>query len=96
MKIRPLHDRVIVKRMEEERTSPGGIVIPDAAPKSLSRVKSLQSATARFSIPATFVALDVKAGDTVLFGKYAGTEVKVDGEELLVMKEDDIMAVVEG
>jgi chaperonin GroES len=66
MKIRPLHDRVIVKRMEEERTSPGGIVI------------------------------DVKVGDKVLFGKYAGTEVKVDGDELLVMKEDDIMAVIEG
>jgi len=75
MKIRPLHDRVIVKRMEEERTSPGGIVIPDAAAEK---------------------PIKGKAGDTVLFGKYAGTEVKVDGEELLVMKEDDIMAVVEG
>jgi chaperonin GroES len=72
MKIRPLHDRVIVKRMEEERTSPGGIVIPDAATEK-----------------------PVKVGDKVLFGKYAGTEVKVDGEELLVMKEDDIMAVIE-
>jgi chaperonin GroES len=78
MKIRPLHDRVIVRRMEEERTSAGGIVIPDAAAESEIR------------------ALDIKAGDKVLFGKYSGTEVKVDGEELLVMKEDDVMAVIEG
>jgi chaperonin GroES len=83
MKIRPLHDRVIVKRMEEERTSPGGIVIP-----ATGNGKILDSGDVR--------ALDVKAGDKVLFGKYAGTEVKVEGEELLVMKEDDIMAVIEG
>jgi chaperonin GroES len=89
MKIRPLHDRVIVKRMEEERTTPGGIVIPDAATEKpiKGEVKILENGDIR--------ALDVKVGDKVLFGKYAGTEVKVEGEELLVMKEDDIMAVIE-
>ena len=75
MKLRPLHDRVIVKRMEEERVSAGGIVIPDSATET--------------------IPMDVKVGDKVLFGKYSGTEVKVEGEELLVMREEDIMAVIE-
>ena len=96
MNIRPLHDRVIVKRMEEERTSPGGIVLPDGATEkpvkgevvAVGNVKVLDSGEMR--------ALDVKAGDQVLFGKYSGTEIKVDGEELLVMKEDDIVAIFEG
>ena len=95
LKVRPLHDRVIIKRMEEERTSPGGIVIPDSATEkpirgqvmAVGRGKSLESGEIR--------PLDVKVGDKVLFGKYSGTEVKVDGEELLVMREEDIMAVVE-
>ena len=95
MKIRPLHDRVIVKRMEEERTSPGGIVIPDAATEKPIKGEVLAAGNGKIAENGDVRALDVKVGDTVLFGKYAGTEVKVDGDELLVMKEDDIMAVIE-
>jgi len=95
MKIRPLHDRVIVKRMEEERTSPGGIVIPDAATEKPVKGEVIAAGNGKISENGDVRALDVKVGDTVLFGKYAGTEVKVDGDELLVMKEDDIMAVIE-
>ena len=96
MKIRPLHDRVIVKRMEEERTSPGGIVIPDAATEKPIKGEVVAAGNGKIAENGDVRALDVKVGDTVLFGKYAGTEVKVDGDELLVMKEDDIMAVIEG
>ena len=96
MKIRPLHDRVIVKRMEEERTSPGGIVIPDAAAEKPIKGEVIAVGNGKILDSGEVRALDIKAGDTVLFGKYSGTEVKVEGEELLVMKEDDIMAVVEG
>lgn len=96
MKIRPLHDRVIIKRTEEERTSPGGIVIPDTAAEKPIRGKVIAVGKGRILEDGTVRALDLKAGDKVLFGKYSGTEVKVDGEELLVMKEDDIMAVIEG
>ena len=95
MKIRPLHDRVIVKRMEEERTSPGGIVIPDAATEKPVKGEVIAAGNGKISENGDVRALDVKVGDTVLFGKYAGTEVKVDGDDLLVMKEDDIMAVIE-
>ena len=95
MKIRPLHDRVIVKRMEEERTSPGGIVIPDAATEKPIKGEVIAAGNGKVTENGDVRALDVKVGDTVLFGKYAGTEVKVDGDELLVMKEDDIMAVIE-
>ena len=95
MKIRPLHDRVIVKRMEEERTSPGGIVIPDAATEKPIKGEIVAAGNGKIQENGDVRALDVKVGDKVLFGKYAGTEVKVDGEELLVMKEDDIMAVIE-
>ena len=96
MKIRPLHDRVIVKRMEEERTSPGGIVIPDAATEKPVKGEVIAAGNGKIAENGDVRALDVKVGDTVLFGKYAGTEVKVDGDDLLVMKEDDIMAVIEG
>ena len=95
MKIRPLHDRDIVKRMEEERTSPGGIVIPDAATEKPIKGEVIAAGNGKVSENGDVRALDVKVGDKVLFGKYAGTEVKVDGDELLVMKEDDIMAVIE-
>ena len=95
MKLRPLHDRVIVKRMEEERMSSGGIVIPDSATEKPIRGKVLAVGNGKILDNGEKRALDVSIGDTVLFGKYAGTEVKVDGEELLVMREEDIMAVIE-
>jgi len=96
MKIRPLHDRVIVKRVEEERTSPGGIVIPDSAAEKPIKGEVVAAGNGKILENGDVRALDVKVGDTVLFGKYAGTEVKVDGDELLVMKEDDIVGVIEG
>ncbi len=96
MNIRPLHDRVIVRRMEEERTSPGGIVIPDAATEKPIKGEVVAVGNGKVLENGDVRALDLNTGDKVLFGKYSGTEVKVDGEELLVMKEDDIMAVIEG
>lgn len=96
MKIRPLHDRVIVKRLEEERTSPGGIVIPDSAAEKPSQGKIVAIGKGKILEDGSVRALDVKVGDKILFGKYSGTEVKVDGEDLLVMREEDIMAIIEG
>ena len=95
MNIRPLHDRVIVRRMEEERTSAGGIVIPDSATEKPIRGEVLAVGNGQATSSGDIRPLDVKVGDQVLFGKYSGTEVKVDGEELLVMREDDIMAVLD-
>ncbi len=96
MKMRPLHDRVIVKRMEEERTSPGGIVIPDTAAEKPIKGEVIAVGNGKVLDNGDVRVLDVKVGDKILFGKYAGTEVKVEGDELLVMKEDDIMAIIEG
>ncbi|OBS09635.1 co-chaperone GroES [Acidihalobacter prosperus] len=96
MNIRPLHDRVVIKRMEEERTSPGGIVIPDSATEKPVRGEVLAAGKGKILENGDVRPLDVKVGDKVLFGKYAGTEIKIDGEELLVMREEDIVAVVEG
>ncbi|MCP4043467.1 MAG: co-chaperone GroES [Gammaproteobacteria bacterium] len=96
MKLRPLHDRVIVKRTEEERTSPGGIVIPDTATEKPIRGEVIAAGNGKILENGEIRALDVKVGDKVLFGKYSGTEVKVSGDEVLVMREDDIMAVIEG
>ncbi|WP_019589076.1 MULTISPECIES: co-chaperone GroES [unclassified Thioalkalivibrio] len=96
MNLRPLHDRVIVKRMEEERTTPGGIVIPDSAAEKPIRGEVVAVGNGKILENGEKRALDIKAGDKVLFGKYSGTEVKVDGEEVLVMREDDVMAVIEG
>lgn len=96
MKIRPLHDRVIVRRKEEEKTSSGGIVIPDTAAEKPIRGEIVAVGHGKILENGQARALDVKVGDNVLFGKYSGTEVKVEGEELLVMREDDIMAVLEG
>ncbi|CAI8971507.1 co-chaperone GroES [Methylocaldum szegediense] len=95
MKIRPLSDRVIVRRVEEERTSPGGIVIPDTAAEKPMRGEVLAVGNGKTLDNGQVRALQVKVGDKVLFGKYAGTEVKIDGEEIVVMREDDIMAVLE-
>ena len=96
MNIRPLHDRVIVRRTEEERTSPGGIVIPDTAAEKPIRGEVIAAGNGKLLDNGELRPLDVKVGDKVLFGKYSGTEVKVDGQDLLVMREDDIMAVIEG
>ena len=93
MNIRPLQDRVIVRRMEEETTSPGGIVIPDSAAEKPSRGEVVAVGNGLVLDNGEIRPLDLKVGDKVLFGKYSGTEVKVDGEDLLVMKEDDVMAV---
>lgn len=95
MKIRPLHDRVIVKREDEERKSPGGIVIPDTAAEKPIRGKVIAVGKGKILEDGKVRPLDVKVGDKILFGKYGGTEVKVDGEELLVMREEDVMAVIE-
>ncbi|GBE11198.1 10 kDa chaperonin [bacterium BMS3Bbin12] len=95
MKIRPLHDRVIVKRMEEDRTSPGGIVIPDTAAEKPIQGEVVAVGKGKLLENGDVRPLDVKAGDRVLFGKYSGTEVKLDGKELLVMREEDIMGIVE-
>ena len=94
MKIRPLHDRVIVRREEEERTSAGGIVIPDTAAEKPIRGEVVATGNGKRLDDGGVRPLDVKEGDKVLFGKYSGTEVKVDGEDLLVMREDDLMAVI--
>ncbi len=96
MKIRPLHDRVIVKRLEEERMSAGGIVIPDTAAEKPVQGKVIAVGKGKILEDGSVRGLDVKVGDKILFGKYSGTEVKVDGEDLLVMREEDVMAVIEG
>ncbi len=95
MKIRPLHDRVIVKRLEEEKKTASGIVIPDSAAEKPDTGEVVAIGNGKVLEDGTVRALDVKAGDKVLFGKYSGQTVKVDGEELLVMREEDIMGVVE-
>jgi chaperonin GroES len=94
-KIRPLHDRVIVRRLEEERKSAGGIVIPDSAKEKPIQGEVIAAGTGKILEDGKVRPLDVKAGDKVLFGKYSGTEVKIGDEELLVMREEDIMGVVE-
>jgi len=96
MKIRPLHDRVVIRRTEEERTTPGGIVIPDTAAEKPIRGVVVAVGKGKILETGEIRALDLKKGDKVLFGKYTGTEVKIDGQELLVMREDDVMAVIEG
>ena len=95
MNLRPLHDRVIIKRMEEERTSPGGIVIPDSATEKPIRGEVVAAGNGKRTESGDVIPLDVKVGDKVLFGKYSGTEVKAEGQDLLVMREEDIMAVIE-
>jgi chaperonin GroES len=95
MKLRPLHDRVIIKRMEEEKMSAGGIVIPDSAAEKPIRGEVVAAGTGKILEDGKVRPIAVKAGDKVLFGKYSGTEVKIDGEELLVMREEDLMAIIE-
>ncbi|WP_456377794.1 co-chaperone GroES [Thiolapillus sp.] len=95
MKIRPLHDRLVIRRMEEEHTSPGGIVLPDSATEKPIEGEVIAVGNGKITDSGEVRPLDVKVGDKVLFGKYAGTEVKIGGEELLVMREEDIMGVIE-
>ena len=96
MNIRPLHDRVVVRRVEEERTTPGGIVLPDSATEKPIQGGVLAVGNGKILDTGEVRALDVKVGDKVLFGKYSGTEVKIAGEDYLIMREDDLMGVVEG
>ena len=95
MKIRPLHDRIIVKRLEEERKTASGIVIPDTAAEKPDQGEVLAVGPGKRNDKGDFIALNIKVGDRVLFGKYSGQSVKVDGDELLVMREEDLFAVVE-
>ena len=94
MNFRPLHDRVLVKRVEEEQTTKGGIIIPDTAKEKPQEGEIVAAGSGRISEDGAVHALDVKAGDKILFGKWSGTEVKIDGEELLIMKESDVLGIV--
>jgi chaperonin GroES len=96
MKFRPLHDRVVVKRIEEATKSAGGIIIPDTAKEKPQEGKVVAVGPGARDETGKVTPLDVKAGDTILFGKWSGTEVKIDGEDLLIMKESDILGVIEG
>lgn len=95
MNIRPLHDRVIIKRMEEERKTPGGIVIPDSAAEKPQKGEVQAVGKGKILDNGEVRPLDIKKGDKVLFGKFSGTEVKVNGEDVLVMREEDVMGVIE-
>ena len=95
MKVRPLHDRVIVKRIEEEDTTKGGIIIPDTAKEKPSEGKVIAVGNGKLLDTGKLQPLEVKAGDKVLFGKYSGTDITIEGEEHLIMREDDIIAIVE-
>ncbi|AVD70836.1 co-chaperone GroES [Desulfobulbus oralis] len=96
MKIRPLNDRVLVKRLESEERSAGGIIIPDSAKEKPAQGQVVAVGPGKLNEAGQRVALNVKAGDKVLFSKYGGTEVKLDGEDFLIMREDDVLGVVEG
>jgi chaperonin GroES len=96
MKVRPLHDRLIVKRLEEEEKTKGGIIIPDTAKEKPIEGKVIAAGEGRTNKDGKKIPMEVKKGDRILFAKYAGTEVKMEGEEYLMMKEDDVLAVIEG
>jgi chaperonin GroES len=96
MKFRPLHDRVVVRRLEQEEKTTGGIIIPDTAKEKPMEGEIIAAGPGARNENGQLVPLDVKVGDRVLFGKWSGTEVKIDGEELMIMKESDIMGVIEG
>jgi len=96
MKIRPLQDRVIVKRLEEEEKTKGGIIIPDTAKEKPQEGKVIAVGKGKVTEDGKVIPLDVKAGDRILFGKYSGTEIKIDGEEHLIMREEDILGIIEG
>ena len=96
MKFRPLHDRVLVKRVDQEEKTSGGIIIPDTAQEKPMEGEIIAAGSGARHEDGTVVPLDVKAGDRVLFGKWSGTEVKIDGDDLLIMKESDLLGVIEG
>ncbi len=96
MKVRPLHDRVLVKRLEEAEQRVGGIIIPDTAKEKPQQGKVVAAGNGRRTDEGKLIPLDVKEGDTILFGKYAGTEIKVDGEEYLIIREEEVLGVLEG
>jgi chaperonin GroES len=96
MKIRPLQDRVIVRRLEEEEKTKGGIIIPDTAKEKPQEGKVIAVGKGKVTEEGKLIPLDVKAGDKILFGKYSGTEIKIEGEEHLIMREEDILGVIEG
>jgi chaperonin GroES len=95
MNVRPLHDRVLIKRLEEGEQVVGGIIIPDTAKEKPQQGKVIAAGRGRTGKDGVVIPLDVKAGDTVLFGKYAGTEIKIDGEELLIVREDELLGVIQ-
>ena len=96
MRVRPLHDRIIVKRVEEESKSKGGIIIPDTAKEKPQEGKVIAVGKGKVTEDGKVIPLDVKVGDKILFGKYSGTEIKIGGEEHLIMREEDILGVIEG
>ena len=96
MKIRPLQDRILVKRIDEEETTKGGIIIPDTAKEKPSQGQVIAVGPGGRDEAGKLIPIDLKVGDTVLFGKWSGTEVKIDGQDLLIMKESDVMGVIEG
>lgn len=95
MKLKPLHDRILVQRVEEETTTKGGIIIPDTAKEKPAEGKVIAVGKGKLADDGKRIAMEVKAGDRILFGKYAGTEVKVDGQEYLILREDDVLGVIE-
>ncbi len=94
MKIRPLHDRILVERLEEQEVKRGGIIIPDTAKEKPQEGQVIAVGNGKILENGTKIALDVKAGDKILFGKYSGTEIKIDGEEFLILREDEVLAVI--
>jgi chaperonin GroES len=96
MKFRPLHDRVVVRRLEDDTKTAGGIIIPDTAKEKPMQGEIIAAGPGARNEAGALVPLDVKAGDRILFGKWSGTEVKIDGEELLIMKESDVLGIIEG
>jgi len=94
MKVRPLHDRLVVRRIEEKETAKGGIIIPDTAKEKPQEGQIVAVGNGKILENGTKVALEVKVGDKILFGKYSGTEIKIDGEDVLILREDDVLAVL--
>ncbi len=95
MKVKPLHDRILVERIDEEEKTPGGIIIPDTAKEKPSRGKVVAVGSGRKTEDGKVIPLEVKEGDKILFGKYAGTEIKIEGKEYLMMREDEVFAIIE-